>query len=61
MSAVLKTERDPLASNTDPTDEELRELVKSAFAPGKIGMEKARVLHLERLREAVRQTNDCTL
>ncbi|TCS37080.1 hypothetical protein EDC30_105303 [Paucimonas lemoignei] len=50
--------RDPLASNTDPTDEELDELIKSAFAPEKLGLDKLTEKQRQHIREAVEVARD---
>jgi hypothetical protein len=44
--------RDPLASDTDPTDEELAELIKSAFAPEKLGVRRLTEAQRQRVKEA---------
>lgn len=45
--------RDPLASNTDPTDEELQELVEAAFSPEKLGTAAFMEAHYARIRASV--------
>lgn len=50
--------RDPLAWNTDPSDEELDELIRLAFAPEKLDLDKFTEEQRHHMRETVEATRE---